>query len=77
MKHNELEHMRIARVLSATALAFALTTGVASAQVGTTTPGVPSTGVGGAADMTIVLTAGAALIAMLGATYLMRRRAED
>ena len=68
---------KIAGALSGATAAF-ISAGVALAQVGTstistTTPGVPSTGVGGDYTTTLVILALTALAVIVGAIYLARR----
>ena len=47
---------------------------VASAQTGTTTPGVPNTGAGGNAAQNLLLITSSALLALSGGMYLLQRR---
>lgn len=59
------------KLIGATALAFLLSAGVASAQ-STTTPGTPDTGQGGDAVTQLMLLGAAAVVAVGGAAYLTR-----
>lgn len=68
--------MSTKKFLGAAALAFLMTSGIASAQAttSTTTPGTPNTGVGGSATINLILLGSTAAIALAGFAYLSRGR---